>query len=255
MFQFLLIGTIGMLLLCGGVVTFFFLYQRRVIKNKLHLSELESRYKEDLLFKTIEQVESERKRIAIDLHDEIGSIFTTLDMKLQQISRIVNNTESDEVCKQSRVLTEKGIKSARNISYDLMPPELEMLGLAASLQNLCKRVEDNKSIQVKLDVRGFVKEPEHSIALALYRIMQELISNTLHHAGASLISITFATIGNAIHVEYRDNGKGFDWKTGISRKGLGLRGLENRVNMIKGKHSIQSAPGEGMQVAVEVPYI
>lgn len=249
----LVFGSTGMLLLCLGMVAFFFLYQKKLLANKLQVSAMEALHKDELLQNTIEQVEHERKRIARDLHDEVGMLFTLLSRKMDQIQTTKNEQQYNVLFDETKSLTDKGLKSTRRIAYNIIPPELETLGLATTLENFCAQIAESAAIQVDFKSEALNEEPDARTSLALFRITQELTGNTLRYAEASAVHIELSDVDNTIHYSYRDNGKGFDANAAIIRKGLGLRSVENRVHMIKGEMKISSSPGNGFSVAIQIP--
>lgn len=249
----LVLGSTGMLLLCLGMIAFFFLYQKKLLANKLQVSAMEALHKDELLQNTIEQVEHERKRIARDLHDEVGMLFTLLSRKMDQIQITKDKHQYDLLFNETKELTDKGLKSTRRIAYNIIPPELETLGLAATLENFCSQIAESDAIQVDIRTGIFKDEPSARISLALFRITQELIGNTLRYADATAVQIELSDGDHIINYSYHDNGKGFDVNNKVSRKGLGLRGVDNRAHMINGEIKITSSPGNGFSVTIQIP--
>lgn len=249
-FLFLFVGMLTLALLAGAVVLFFFFYQKKVLRQQLQISEMETAYREELLHSNIEQVEAERHRIATDLHDELGGIFSTLKLKINQLDRAEN---LDHLMAESREIIDTGIASVRRISHSMTPPGLEMFGLADALISLCQ-----KTNSPQLAVECF-SDPDFprlngKTELGLYRIVQELLNNSIRHSSASKIDLYLSRSEGKACLTYADNGKGFDLAILHSRKGLGLKNIEARANHLNATLEWQTKPGEGLKTIVTVPH-
>ncbi|MBC7776414.1 MAG: sensor histidine kinase [Phycisphaerae bacterium] len=249
-YLFLFVGMLTLALLAGAVVIFFFFYQKKMLHQQLQLSEIETAHREELLHSNIEQVESERHRIATDLHDELGGIFSTLKLKINHLNREEN---IERLLAESREIIDAGIASVRRISHSITPPGLEMFGLEDALMNLCQKTD---SPQLKVDficTAGFPRL-EGKAELGLYRIAQELLNNAIRHAAASKITLHLSCSEGDICFEYSDDGQGFDPAILQTRKGLGLKNIEARVNHLNAGITWLTQPGKGLKTIVKVPY-
>lgn len=210
---------------------------------------MKASHREELLHSNIEQVEAERHRIATDLHDELGGIFSTLKLKINQIDQ---KSDAAELMAQSREIIDAGIASVRRISHAMTPPGLEMFGLADALMSLCQKA-DSPDLNVEFEAPADFPRLPVKTELGLYRIAQELLNNAIRHAGASKISVHLSRSGQEICFEYTDNGKGFDLSILQSRKGLGLKNIEARANHLNAAIEWHTRPGEGLKTIVKVP--
>lgn len=254
MFYILFIGTLAMSLLSGGLVIFFIIYQRRLFRQQLQMQEMETNYQEELLHNNIIEVEKERKRISTDLHDEIGSLFSTLSMKLGQLEMVsAAGEETRVILDDSKELINMGIQSIKRISHSIIPPTLEFFGLGAALEYLCAQT-DTAATRVICTVPEDLPYLPSETALGVYRIMQELLSNTLAHAGATKATVHLEATDTHLILTYHDNGKGYEKDSSATKKGLGLRNIDSRVKLIKGKISTESTPGNGVTVIIEIPF-
>lgn len=248
-FLFLFVGMLTLALLAGTVIVFFFFYQKKMLHQQLQLSEIETAHREELLHSNIEQVETERHRIATDLHDELGGIFSTLKLKINQLDR---NENLEQIMSESREIIDSGIVSVRRISHSMTPPGLEMFGLDDALTSLCQK---NNSPQLKVDFVCSADFPrlEGKVELGLYRIAQELINNSIRHAEASKINLYLGHSDKEVKFEYADDGKGFDPVILHDRRGLGLKNIEARVNYLNATIAWQTQLGAGLKTIVKVP--
>jgi two-component system, NarL family, sensor kinase len=249
-FVFLFVGMFTLVLLAGAVVLFFFLYQKKVLRQQLQVSELQTAHREELLHNNIEQIEIERQRIATDLHDELGSIFSTLKLKITQIER---HTNPEQLLSESREIIDAGIGSVRRISHAITPPGLEMFGLPDALTNL---LDKNSTPQTRLALHCPESFPrlDSKAELGLYRIAQELLNNSIRHAQASEVTLHLRCRDHQICFEYADNGRGFDPTALLQCRGLGLKSIEARANYLNANIEWHSSPGEGFQLSVFIPY-
>jgi len=248
---FLFIGTLVMFLLAGGVVAFFIMYQKRLFRQQLLVREIETNYKEELLNSNIEMVEEERKRVAKDLHDEVGSLLSTLRLKIGQIPQS-DPVQQLQIISDTSDMIDAGIQNVRRISHNITPPGLEMFGLVDTLEDFCEKITASKSIEAYLQCETRVPRLKPQIELGLYRVVQELVNNTLRHAEASLIRIQLAQEAQDVTLTYSDNGKGFEPDMVGKAKGLGLKNIEARINLIKGTFEWQLKPGAGMKLIIKV---
>jgi len=233
-YYLIIIGMGVTFLLALSVVGFYILYQRRFLKQQLELKKTE-------LHATIQSQEDERRRIGRDLHDGIGSLLANLRMN-------INRLNTAGVQEQCSLLIDKTITDVRSIAHSLSPPGLELFGLAGAVEDLCDGIPLKLSIE---NNAGDLKRLAPNTALALYRVIQELLSNTLKHAEATSATITFNEQNGTLTIDYTDNGKGFS----ISPKqtGMGLRNIESRLNMIGVTYNIISSPGNGFKTTIQVP--
>ena len=249
----LLLGSVGMLLLCIGIVAFFLLYQKKLLQNKLQLSALETMHKEELLHSRIEEVEQERKRIARDLHDEIGTLFTLLSRKVEQMTLPASVNKYQAQIDEMRILADRGINTTRRIAFDILPPHLELFGLITALEDFCMHQSKSTDVTIDFTITTLKKEPDDKTSLVVFRIIQELVNNTLKYAQATQIHMELNDKNGTLNFTYRDDGKGFDLNDNINGKGLGLRSIDNRVAMINGKIETQTSPGKGLYVYIQIP--
>lgn len=248
-YLFLFVGMLTLALLAGAVVLFFFFYQKKILRQQLQLSEIETAHREELLHSNIEQVETERQRIATDLHDELGGIFSTLKLKINQLDRGEN---LERLMLESREIIDAGVVSVRRISHSMTPPGLEMFGLSDALMSLCQKTT-GPQLAVEFSSSEEFPRLESKTDLGLYRVAQELINNSIRHAEASKISLYLRRTDGQVIFEYSDDGKGFDPAILQARRGLGLKNIEARVNYLNATIEWYTRPGEGLKTIVKVP--
>lgn len=237
------IGTFAMVVLAGAVFFFFVSYQKRLLKKELEINIIKSRQQEEILKNTLLSQENERKRIAQDLHDEVGAMLSVVKLNVSLFERKSDNPKSKELALETKSYLDDVILQVRRISRALMPPSLEKLGLAIAVEELVDWV--NKSGMIKVDYwcSRIVRRLDNKKELAVFRIIQELLNNAIKHSNASNVSVKMRFSLSGFAVSISDNGKGFDAE--LIKTGLGLKSLESRTQILNAKMQINSAPGKG----------
>ncbi len=222
-----------------------------MIKNQVQLRRLEDVQQQELLKAVIETQETERKRLAEDLHDSVGQVLSAIKLKLHRLDKLNEVEGVNELLVDTRKLTDECIQEIRNIIHNVLPPVLTDFGLIDALKALCTKMDENTPIQVtfskKLDDQRFSSQ----IELTLYRIAQELFGNAVKHSEATSIHVELSKQGNTLVMSFRDNGKGFDIDS--VKHGFGLKNLRSRASLINGKIDIYSKPSSGTVTTINVP--
>ena len=259
---FILIGTIFMFLMGIFLIAFVAVYQQRQLKLKIQqqsdLRAIEADMQKRMLENSLAVQESEQRRIAKDLHDEVGGMLSATKMSLLQlIKKIKNDDDLESISQQTREFLEESISQVRKIARELVPRTLEEFGLVWAIDEYFQKLHAALlDIDFRFDAIGIEKEErlDTKVELALYRITQELVNNALKHAEASKISLQINKTDEKIFYTFSDNGKGFD--VGNAKKsihsGLGLQNIESRLSVINGKVSFYSTLNEGSITQIEI---
>jgi two-component system sensor histidine kinase DegS len=211
----------------------------------------------ELLRRTTSAQESERKRIARELHDGTGQALTGLALGLRGLASRTGET-SDAVSARLAILESMATDSLgelRRLVNDLRPPQLDDMGLAAALRWLIERMQVTDEPRVEFEVCGEPQPLPFEVETTLFRIAQEGLTNALKYAHASHIKVTLDyRTGTSLSV--RDDGRGFDpsaiTASGALRNGWGLAGMQERASLIDANLSVRSVPGEGTTLTVDV---
>ena len=197
----------------------------------------------------LEGQELERKRLARELHDETGQALTSILLGLKSLEAQVG----DEPVARIRELVGSALDDVRRLTVELRPPALDDFGLGPALERLVSMNAKRSGIDIQLSVRSHVSlGPEQETAL--YRIVQEALTNVIKHAHARSVSIMVTPSGGGVRTLIEDDGSGFD--PGAVREGaLGLVGIRERVAILGGRFQLQSAPGSGTTIVVELPAV
>ncbi len=248
---------IGLIIVSGvfimffmGVVLLLFFYfsKKKIVEKELEKKNAELQHSKDLINATLATQEKERKRIAQDLHDDISSKLNivSLNCHLLSLGGLTKEKEA-EVTATIINLSAKVLENSRRIAHNLFPPVFDKFGLNAAIEELCKEFSSVENITVKYQNNTSFDGLQKESHMHVFRILQELINNSIKHGKASHISITFNN-QNGTTCFYKDNGHGFNYDSLENKKGLGMKNIESRINFIKGTIAMNSKINEGINV-------
>lgn len=203
--------------------------------------------------------ETERRRVARELHDSVNQMLASAKFRLEAVAdQLADQAASPwrEVLK-TKALLEKAINEVRRISHNLRPSELDDLGLVPAVRSLCREFEERTGLPVELDLKALPEKWSPTTELDLYRIIQEALTNVEKHARASQVAIQALRRRHWLHLQVRDNGGGFDPATAgfhhRDRPGMGLMDMRERASFIGAEWHVKSAPGAGTEILIRLP--
>lgn len=218
------------------------------------------RLRRALMAKLIKAQEDERRRIAIDIHDDVLQMLGFNLMKIDLVERLWEKGELEkaiEHLKGLRETIEGAINLLREIISELRPPSLDFQGLLPTLDEYLKRFQKDTGIETSLLSRLERRQQPH-IETLIYRLVQEALVNVRKHSGATRVAVRMMARPQHVRVEVEDNGKGFNVDEALARSlqrgSIGLASLIERVNLAGGSYSIDSQVGHGTCVAFKLPY-
>lgn len=222
---------------------------QKEINLKQELSAFENRHKLSVSKALIQGEEMERKRIARELHDGLGSMLSSVKIHLNLAKK-----ENAETVNGVDAMLDNSIKELRNISQNLMPESLLELSLEHALRDLCAA---NSNAVTKVEFQYLIKKsrlPKNS-EIMIYRIIQELLNNALKYAKASQVLVSCSQNKDVFFITVEDNGVGFDVLDPKNKNGMGLKNIKNRVEFLNGKLEIDSKPNQGTSAYIELNVI
>ncbi|WP_298316802.1 sensor histidine kinase [uncultured Aquimarina sp.] len=198
--------------------------------------------------------EEERRRIANDLHDRLGSILSMAKLHYQSSEEHLKNLNTFEQKRYSMAsaLLDEACAEVRNISHNMISGILTKFGLIAALEDLTNTINGSNIINIDLIVHGFENRLESEIEINIYRIIQELINNVIKHANANEITIQLIFNNNGLNLMVEDDGNGFDVNN-KSIYGMGLKNVLSRVDQINGELNMDSLLGKGTTITMDIP--
>jgi signal transduction histidine kinase len=246
------IGTLGMVLLALSIFFFFVTYQKKMLKKQLELNETKAKQQEEILQNTILAQEKERKRIAQDLHDEVGAMLSVVKLNVGRIEKKSEEPMAKELAAETKNYLDEVITQVRRISRSLLPPSLEKLGLYFALEELANWVNKAEQLKIICWKNGEQFRFDVKKELAVFRIVQELLNNAIKHSGASVININTRFSPNGyLMISVNDNGRGFELNEKL-KTGLGLKNLESRTQIMGAKFKMKSKPGKGTTAIIYI---
>lgn len=221
-------------------------------RHRLNLVEQKRAAQESFARQLLSTQETERRRIATELHDSLGQRLAMIrNWALLGGARLEGRESPDTELSEISSLAGSALAEVREISYNLGPFHLDQVGAAKAIRAMARRVEQAFRISLDLDIDDIAGALSRDSETNLFRICQEALNNVAKHSGATRASLSLHRLDNHVQLTVCDNGNGFD--TSAAREGFGLTGISERVRLLGGSLAVQSAPGEGTTVEVSLP--
>ena len=195
--------------------------------------------------------EKARSRFSKELHDGLGPLLSSAKMSLTALSRDEHNAEQREIIDNTTYVIEEAIRSLREISNNLSPHVLNDFGLARGVQNFIDKSVAMHDVKIRFTTNLRSERYDTDVEVILYRVICELINNSLKHSGCTAINLSLSQNGSELTLDYSDNGRGFNPQA-MMDCGMGLSNISSRINSLGGSCSITSSKGKGMQAAIRV---
>jgi two-component system, NarL family, sensor histidine kinase UhpB len=192
--------------------------------------------------------EAERRRIAQELHDQIGQNLTAVMLELKRVRARVDGGDAEALA-DAQELARETLEEVRRISYELRPAALDDLGLPSALRALCDGIERRAGIAIELDVADDLPPLDGQLELAVYRIAQEALTNSVRHAQCTTVRVFLRPVGDDVLLHVADDGIGMDG----SFPGGGLRGMRERAVAVGATFEARSVRGRGVEVSLRIP--
>lgn len=219
--------------------------------NEEHIKFLERQQQVISLQSMVNGQETERTRIAKDLHDGLGGLFSTIKMHFSTLEHERKELKADPLFVKSYEMVNTASEELRRIAHNMMPEVLLKMGLIQAVQELCNSISAGKLLNVSMMSYGMDTRLGGSTEIMLFRIIQELLNNIIKHANATEAIIQFNRAENRLTVTVEDNGCGFDLLDKDEKKHAGLSSVESRVSYLNGKISIESQKEIGTTVMMD----
>lgn len=226
-----------------------------VLHNAQLFGELETNHGrlQELSRRLVQVQEAERRAIARELHDEVGQIITALNIHLELAARAETGHQPQRLA-ETRRLVEELADQVRRMSLDLRPPMLDDLGLLPTLLWYFERIAQQYQLQVDFDHHGIEQRFDADIETALFRMVQEALTNVARHAGAQVVSVRLWADATTISAQIEDKGVGFDPGRVLNgASSNGLRGMQERISLLGGKLVIEAQPRSGACLTALLP--
>jgi len=239
------------------VVVSFLSYRNYRQKQKLQqqrIYELETEKKLAATEAVLKGEEQERTRLAKDLHDGLGGMLSGIKYSFQTMKgNLIMTPENHQAFERSMDMLDSSIREMRRVAHNMMPEALVKFGLDTALKDFCTDINQTGALNVSYQSIGMEASViEQTTAITIYRIVQELINNTMKHAAAKNAIVQVSRTNGILSVTVEDDGKGFDTAVLSQVRGIGWDNIKNRVEFLKGTLDVDSQPGKGTSVHIEL---
>ena len=248
-------------ILIGGAVTLLLIsllsyrtYRQKQKLQQQRIAELETQQQLTATEAVLKGEEQERTRLAKDLHDGLGGMLSGIKYSLTTMKgNLIMTPENTLAFERSMDMLDSSIKEMRRVAHNMMPEALVKFGLDTALKDFCNEINQTGALKVNYQSIGFDGATiEQTTAITIYRIIQELVNNAMKHASAKNVIVQVSNSAEQISITVEDDGNGFDTAVLNHARGIGWSNIQNRVEFLKGKLDINSEPGKGTSVHIEI---
>jgi signal transduction histidine kinase len=249
-------GTAVVLVMAIGIISFVIAFMRKQQQQQEEMNRINAIHQRNLLEASVDSQENVRRQIGGDLHDEIGTLLSASKMSLAILGKSISGQpEAITHLEQTTDLLNQAVGNVRRISKDLMPSTLDEFGLVIALDEFSEKLTAYTDIPIffkKTNIQHQVFPKK--IELIYYRIVQELINNSIKHAKPTKITIDLALENNKLFLTVTDNGQGFDMQEVMNnpKNGIGIRNIQSRLSLVNGTVDYETAPSKGTKITVAV---
>jgi hypothetical protein len=248
----LILGIIIFILLFVFFWTFLIIYFKRLNAMRLAQEKLQAEIANEVNNARIEIQQSTLNNISQEIHDNVGQLLSLTKMQLNLLE--AQEVKDNNLISEAKDNISKAMTDLRDLAKGMSSDRIQLLGLYDSVTQEALRINKVGRLQVQVNSNGTKKEPEHKKQLVVFRVIQECFQNILKHAQANHVLVTFTYQPDSFGVLIKDDGVGFDYQPGSpSSEGLGLMNIFNRIHLVGGEVTLNSAPGAGTSVHIKVP--
>jgi len=249
----LIFAVIFLVLVSLGLILFFFFSRKKVIQKEREKAALQIAHQQKMLQSSIETQEVERKRIAQDLHDAISAKLNVVSLSTNMLLSDKNvSKKQKDTLEQILNITSTTLESSRKIAHDLLPPILAKFGLKAALEELFEEFSKNTDIDIEYETEDLNLSGTNQ--LHVFRILQELINNSIRHGKAKKLEISIKESDEGFTLRFQDNGIGFNIAYVKKKPGIGIQNINSRVRILNGEIQIKSSKNKGSLFVIQCKY-
>ncbi len=240
------LGIVVSVCLSIGVV-----YAHKLFKYIARLNRQRQTLNKRILTAVLRTEEKARSRFSKELHDGLGPLLSSAKMSLSALAREERTPEQCEIIDNTTYVIDEAIRSLREISNNLSPHVLNDFGLARGVQHFIDRSAAMHNVRIRFTTNLRAERYDTDVEVILYRVICELINNSLKHAACTNVNLSLSRAGTTLVLDYSDNGRGFDSKA-MMDCGMGLSNIDSRINSLGGTFDIDSAKGKGMHATIRI---
>lgn len=249
------IGIIALIVfIFSGIIVVYWLFKRTQYKQKLTLEAEKAKLKEEQVKAIINSQEKERKRFAMDLHDDFGQLLSAMRLNIHSMKETATDTAAD-ITSKSEKLIDNMYSSLKNIAFDLMPHTLFEKGLEEALDELKDQINVSSGLRLKVQSFGIKNKIQGEQKIALYRIIQEFVSNIIKYSDAKNVNISITDHENGLSLMIEDDGLGYDLNAFKNAKGNGWKNIHSRLDLLQGEIEFDTVLGrKNTTISIDIPY-
>lgn len=227
------------------------LYAHKLFTYIGHLDHQRKLTNKRILTAVLRTEEKFRSRYSRELHDGMGPLLSSAKMSMSVLAKRAEDEENRELIASTSAVIDEAIRSLREISNNLSPQVLNDFGLVRGITNFINKNPQLRTIEMRFDTNLRKERFDHDIEVILYRVICELINNSLKHSGCTKIEFDLQLVYDRIYLTYSDNGRGFDTQA-VADYGMGMSNLTSRIHSLGGTIEITSQPNKGMAASIVV---
>lgn len=227
------------------------LYAHKLFTYIGHLDHQRKLTNKRILTAVLRTEEKFRSRYSRELHDGMGPLLSSAKMSMSVLAKRAEDEENRELIASTSAVIDEAIRSLREISNNLSPQVLNDFGLVRGITNFINKNPQLRTIEMRFDTNLRKERFDHDIEVILYRVICELINNSLKHSGCTKIELDLQLVYDRIYLTYSDNGRGFDTQA-VADYGMGMSNLTSRIHSLGGTIEITSQPNKGMAASIVV---
>ena len=239
------------MLMVGSFIMLYIRNQAKIFRQRQQLQQAQIDHQKELLQVVIESQEKERTRVGRDLHDDVGAAISSLWLMIEMYKPANKDESYRQFIASSKSVIDKMLTDVRQISHNLSPATLTYYGLGVAIEEQVNLINQTGKLAIDFenDIEQELKQLPPAVATALYRVLEELMNNTMKHARATRAVISFVIEDNILTTTYSDNGIGMD--AGLQNMGMGMQNIESRLTVINAVYMLETAPGKGFNIKIK----
>jgi two-component system, NarL family, sensor kinase len=254
----IVLATMGMLIIIFFIIIFVILHQKKMLAHDNTIIENESKHQKNLLESSLYIAESEREKIAANIHDDIGMMLNVLKLNLNRAQKNLDNKILvDEIFINSYSILDNSLEAIRSISNELLPPTLNKLGFIKGIREVCRQINLSGLVEMSMQAEVQDIKIDKRVEVQLYRLVKEIIHNTIKHTRASHIDLDIKIKLKILCIIISHNGKGINTDAILSlaesSSGLGLKSILTRSQIIEARVEYMDVKKQNPLVVIELP--
>ena len=234
------------------------IFIRQIFNLQERIDQIRKESESQVLSAVIQTEEKARQAFARDLHDGLGPVLSSIKMTMSALDLEKLDQPNKKIIERSCSATDEAIVSLKEISNNLSPHLLKNYGLTKAIETIANQLLQNATIEFKMSSNIDEKRFSYNLEISLYRIISELLNNSIKHANPTVIDLEILEENQLLRLKYKDDGRGFDYENHLQEnelKGMGLGNIRSRIKSLNGQFYLDTSPGKGLSIYIHIPVI